>query len=110
MDERGARIGLNEALYRDVNERVKAINDSFGGRLDEAEFVCECGDASCADRLRMKLSEYESLRAEPTHFAVRPGHEIADVEDVILTCDDYVVVAKKPGTPAEVARETDPRD
>ena len=109
MDERAERIGLNEALYRDVNERVKAINESFGGRLEEAEFVCECGDIDCADRVRMKLGEYESLRAEPTHFAVKAGHEIPDVEEVVRTHEEYVVVAKNPGRGAKVARETDPR-
>ena len=109
MDERAERIGLNEALFREVNERVKGISERFGGGLEEAEFVCECGDESCMDRVRMKLSEYESLRAEATHFAVKAGHEIPDVENVVQRREGYVVVAKKPGDPAAVARETDPR-
>jgi hypothetical protein len=109
MEERTERIGLNEALFREVNERVRGINEDFGGRLEEAEFVCECGDPSCTDRVRIKLDDYEELRSEPTHFAVRAGHEIPDVEDVIQRCEGYVVVAKKPGDPAAVAEETDPR-
>jgi hypothetical protein len=109
MGDRTERIGLNEALFREVNERVKGINDGFGGRLEEAEFVCECGDDACADRIRMKLAEYEDLRSDPTHFAVRPGHEIRDVEVVVERCDGYVVVEKKPGRPAAVAEQTNPR-
>jgi hypothetical protein len=109
MDQRAKRIGLNEALFREVNERVKDINEGFGARLDEAEFVCECGTESCTERVRMTLPEYEDLRSNPTHFAIRPGHEIPDVEDVVLRCDGYVVVEKKPGVPAAVAQETDPR-
>jgi hypothetical protein len=109
MRDRAERIGLNEALFREVNERVKGINDGFGGLLEEAEFVCECGDDTCAERIRMKLSEYEALRSEPTHFAVKEGHELTDFETVVQHCDAYVVVEKRPGTPAAIAEQTDPR-
>ena len=109
MDGRAKRIGLNEAVFREVNERVRAINDEFGARLDTAEFVCECGETSCTERIRLSLSEYEAVRAEPTHFAIKDGHEIPDVEDVVERCDGYIVVAKKAGDPAELARSVDPR-
>jgi hypothetical protein len=109
VEDRAERIGLNEALFREVNERVKSINDGFAARLEEAEFVCECGDDSCTDRIRMRLSEYEDLRSEPTHFAVLEGHEIPDVEKVVQRYDDYVVVEKKTGQPAAIAEQTDPR-
>jgi hypothetical protein len=109
VDERARRVGLNEALFREVNERVKGINDTFGTRLEEAEFVCECGDDHCTDRIRLNLGEYEEVRAEPTHFAIRPGHEIPDVEDVVERNDRYLVVEKKAGEAARLAAETDPR-
>jgi hypothetical protein len=109
MGERAERIGLNEALFREVNERVKGITDGFGARLEEAEFVCECGNDSCTDRVRMRVEEYEQLRADPTHFAVRPGHEIPDVERVVDRRGDYVIVAKHEGQPAAIAAETNPR-
>jgi len=109
VDERAERIGLNEALFREVNERVKAINTGFGEPLPETDFVCECGLDSCTERVRMTLPAYEALRADPTHFAVRPGHQIPDVETVVEEHDDYVVVEKDPGGPARLAAETDPR-
>ncbi len=110
MDDRVVRLGLNEALFREVNERVKAINEGFGSDVADTEFVCECADESCLERLRMTLAEYEHLRADPTQFAVRSGHEVPDVEDVIENHDTYVVVAKRGGDPSKVAVETDPRD
>jgi hypothetical protein len=109
MDQRTERIGLNEALFREVNERVRSINEGFGGRLEEAEFVCECGETTCTERVRLKLTDYEELRADATHFAVKEGHEIPDVETVVKRCEGYVVVEKRPGAPAVVARDTDPR-
>jgi len=109
MDDRIERIGLNEALFREVNERVKGINEGFGDRVDEADFVCECGNESCTQRIRMSLDAYERLRTDATHFAVRPGHEIVDVERIIERADGYVVVAKHEGEPARIAQDTDPR-
>jgi hypothetical protein len=109
MDERAKRIGLNEAVFREVNERVRSINEGFGGRLETAEFVCECGDTACTERIRLTMTEYENLRAKPTHFAIKDGHEIPDVEDVVERCENYIVVEKKAGDPAELARAVDPR-
>jgi hypothetical protein len=109
MDERAKRIGLNEAVFRDVNERVQSINEDFGGRLETAEFVCECGSVECTDRIRLRLSLYESIRADPTWFIVKDGHEIPDVEDVVERHEGFVVVQKKAGDPAQLAEATDPR-
>jgi hypothetical protein len=101
-------MGLNEALFREVNERVKAINERFGTPVPETEFVCECASELCTDRVRMTTAEYEKLRSDATHFAVRPGHEVPEVEDVVERHEGYLVVAKA-GEPASIARETDPR-
>ena len=47
MDERARRIGHNEALFREVNERVKALTDEFDAADEPMEIMCECGDRSC---------------------------------------------------------------
>ena len=107
VDSRAERIGKNEALFREVNERVREITGGFG-ELPDAEFVCECGDVECAERIRVVLGEYEDVRKSPTYFLVKPGHEIPDVETVIETHDTFVVVAKRTEA-ADIAVETDPR-
>jgi hypothetical protein len=107
--ERGTRIGLNEALFREVNERVKGINVGFSDDGDEAEFICECGDESCTERVVMTLTDYERVRAEPRRFAVRPGHEVHELEEVVERTGTYLVVQKRLGEPARIAEETNPR-
>jgi hypothetical protein len=109
VDDRERRIGENEALYRAVNERIEELNRAFGELTETMSVVCECGDAACAEQIEIAIPEYEDVRAEPTHFVVLPGHEIADVEDVIAHRDGYDVVRKRESGPAEVARESDPR-
>ena len=109
MDERARRIGHNEALFREVNERVKALTDEFDAADEPMEIMCECGDRSCRESLVISVPEYEALRADSTRFATAPGHELPDVERVVEDRGAYVVVEKDAGAPAQIADELDPR-
>ena len=109
MDERQRRIAENEVVFREVNERVRETQETYVIGSDEAEFVCECGDASCVERIRMSVKEYEELRSDPAHFAIRPGHEVDDVEVVVAHEGRFDVVRKRPGGPEEYAVARDPR-
>ena len=103
------RAAHNEALFRQVNERVKDVGDAFSA-FDPSpiDFVCECGRRDCAAEIALTTSEYELIRKDPTHFLVLPDHVIPEVETVVRDGDGYVVVAKLPGE-REIAVETDPR-
>ncbi len=105
MESRAERVGKNEALFREVNERIRDITTYD----DDAEFLCECGDATCTEAIRMTIAEYEGVRRDPTHFAVVPGHELDDVEQVILQNERFAIVEKRAGDATKVALETDPR-
>jgi hypothetical protein len=109
METREERIGRNEALFRDINERLDEVNQALGTITQTMEIVCECATLACLEHVRMSLEEYEGLRSDPTTFAVKEGHEVPDVEDVIARTDGYLVVRKHPGDAAELAREEDPR-
>jgi hypothetical protein len=109
VDERAERIGRNEAVFREVNERLKELGEGFSMVSELADFVCECGSASCAAPIRMTLAEYERVRAEPELFFILPGHENENVETVVEHNEDYDIVRKREGEPAELARETNPR-
>jgi hypothetical protein len=109
MDERERRIGLNEAVFREANERIQELNETFATFSDALVLVCECGDGKCVEQIRMPPAAYEELRADPAHFAIAPGHEIPDVERVIAKRDGYDVVKKNEGVPQQIAEVTDPR-
>ena len=107
-DERARRIGLNESVFRNLNEQLKGLAEQFELE-DQLLLVCECGYPECDKRLRVPAAEYEQIRADATFFVLVPGHELEDVEEVIAEHGGYNVVKKRDGTPAQVARETDPR-
>jgi hypothetical protein len=108
-EERARRIGANEALFREVNERFEGLNEAFAAITDTFEITCECGDVSCVERITVPLEEYERIRDDSALFLIVAGHEISDVEDVVERHDGHVVVRKHPGPPREVAERTDPR-
>ena len=108
-DERARRIGLNQAVYRTVNERVEGIAATLKVAPAQLLLVCECGDSACSEQIELSHAEYEALRADPSLFAVVPGHAAETVETVVSRGPGVEIVRKKPGEPTEVAAETDPR-
>src|SRR5215210_1802410 len=106
---REERIGLNEAVFREVNERIEGLADQFDLSGQPLDLVCECGDPTCLERISMTPPEYERLRADSGLFAVHPGHEEPDVEEVVEQRGGYDVVRKHEGVPMQLAEQTDPR-
>src|SRR5918992_1519476 len=103
------RIARNDAVFRDVNERITDLNETLAAFTDKMQIVCECGDDECIDQISLSPGEYEALRADPTYFAVVSGHDDVEVEDVVESRQGYDVVRKREGIPARIAEETDPR-
>jgi hypothetical protein len=105
MSDQTARIGMNEALFREVNERIDQLQGDLAG-VETFRIVCECGTAGCTERFPITSEEYAALRAEATHFAVLAGHERPDIERVVATRDGYLIVEKTDPDAAEVAKAT----
>ena len=110
MSDRERKLGLNEAMFREVNERLEELNRTFADFTDRLQVVCECADMACAEMIDVPAADYERIRSDPTLFIVVPGHAITDVEDVVEVLPNFEVVRKREGEPARVARATDPRD
>ena len=107
MDERDRRLAQNEALFREVNERVDAVAHRLGADVPHA-FICECANADCTFRLTLPASVYESVRSDPSQFVVLPLHYTPEVEDLVVQEETYWVV-RKTGEAAEYVERLDPR-
>ena len=107
-DERERRVGVNEALFREVNEQIRSLADEEGTDANSITVICECGDADCTERLELLLTEYERIRSDSLLYVIATGHEIPDAEQVVERGDGWEVV-RKGGVASEVAEETDPR-
>jgi hypothetical protein len=109
VDARTRRIGENEALFREVNERVRDLDETLELVLDKRSLVCECGNETCIEQITMTAKEYEEVRADPAQFAIAPGHQMPDVEDVVREGRGFHVVRKHRGAASALAEEHDPR-
>jgi hypothetical protein len=88
------RAARNQSLFRKVNERVAEVNEAFRLVLEDAEFICECADDECMERISLTLDEYKDVRRSPTHFFVMHGHVYPEFERVIAENGMHVVVEK----------------
>ena len=98
----------NEELFRDVNERIDTLSQTVARDDPIMEYLCECDRPDCYEKVKATRREYESVRAEATHFIVLSGHEDPRVERVAYSNERYLVVEKQ-GEAAREAEETDPR-
>jgi hypothetical protein len=103
------RVAQNQARFREANEGIEQAAREYAvdGSLP---FICECSDPKCVELLRLKLADYEAIRATSTHFIHAPGHH-GDGEgwgNVIERRDGYEVV-EKVGDAAAIAEALDPR-
>jgi hypothetical protein len=106
-EDRERRLALNEALVRDVNERINEGAQRFDIK-GRADFLCECANDGCSERIRLTIDDYNRIREESSWFFVVPGHEIPALELVVDQGEDYVFV-EKTGGGRDVAQRLDPR-
>lgn len=108
VDAREQRLAENEALFRDINERVQAIAIGHGSDEHRYTFFCECSNADCTLQIELTAEEYETVRSHPARFVVAAGHELPEIEDVVDSGPAWSIVEKQ-GDGAEIAAERDPR-
>ena len=100
-------MAKTESLFRDVNERIATAAGGFGS--EQAEFVCECADPTCVDRVEVPLEVYEDVRSEPTTFILANGHEEGSIEKVVETRRRFQIVEKVNRKVVAVVKKLDPR-
>ena len=108
---REERLAKNEVLFREINERVKDLNDTFRAVTATDEWICECASRTCTEKVQMSVDEYEAIRALGDRFFVAPSdeHFWPDVERVVERNDRYWIV-EKIGVAGQFARQADPRE
>jgi hypothetical protein len=84
-----------QALFRQVNQRIALVNSQWVGSNDDTplEVLCECGDITCVSRVKLTTGEYDAIRSNPVLFVMLPGHEDEALERVKRGAEGYVVVA-----------------
>jgi hypothetical protein len=76
MSSAGERVGRNEAVFREVNERIRELSEQFQVAEPSGlvEFVCECSADRCHEMLSLTLPEYQHVRSSDNRFVTVPEH------------------------------------
>jgi hypothetical protein len=100
-----ARLARNEVMFRAINERIRELVDRFEHIGNEhLAFICECADETCAERITLKASQYDEVRAIPARFIVAPGHEATPLVERVIFRNSAFAIVRKIGLAAEIAR------
>ena len=103
------RVGKNEALFREVNERIRSVSEDWakGDRTSRIEFVCECSRETCFETVALTVAEYEEVRSDPRRFLIVTGHVWSpEVEREVDRNGGYSVIEKF-GDAGEIAEDKD---
>ncbi len=86
-----------QGVLREVNDAMRRLNAALAGADLMADWVCECGDALCLERIALTLDQYDRVRAHRDQFAVFPTveHVAESFEAVTMRTDRFWVVQKR---------------
>lgn len=91
MSEAGHQDARNQSLFREVNERIGQFAN--GSAYDGHDsYICECGNRSCTELMKLSRAEYAAVREHANRFAVLPDHENPATETVLEHYARYSVV------------------
>src|SRR5438132_3062578 len=60
------RLAQNEAFFRDINERIRGAIEGHPADGHVYEYLCECSDAACVERVR----DRKSTRLNSSHTVI----------------------------------------
>lgn len=108
-EEQARRVGLNESIFRQVNEQIESLNRDLGTEDRTMNAICECANGDCTERVEITVAAYEAVRADPRRYVIVAGHGLPEFESVVDGSNGYEIVEKEDGPAAELAEETNPR-
>jgi hypothetical protein len=91
VSPREARHAKNQALFREVNERIAELAGTWWSG-QHLQIICECANTGCTERLDVPLSEYQRVRTRLDLFLIMPGHLVPEAESVIEQHPGYDVI------------------
>lgn len=103
------RESETQARSREDNESRARARGSPATEAGMGSFRCECGDAACKCAIRLTATEYESVRAYATRFAIARDHENPESEQLVEEHERFAIVETVSGEAAKHARRSYPR-
>jgi hypothetical protein len=92
---REEKLAGNQALFREINERIRSLSAEFAASHGlQLDLICECSDETCTNPITVEVKDYERVRASATRFLIYPRHNIPQIERIVDRGAGYEVVEK----------------
>ena len=102
------KAARNQALFREVNERIEHLAE--GADVDgNLGFICECGNPDCAEHIELTHAEYAYVRADASRFALAVGHANLATESIAEQNERFLVVETLASATPLLAPKSNPR-
>jgi len=92
------KLKQNEITFKKVNEGIKKIEKNSltptAQKNNQIDFVCECSDENCFEKIRLTVVEFESFRRNQNQFIIKENHQTPEIEQEIGGSKDFVIVEK----------------
>lgn len=100
------RLVENEVIFREANKSIAEFVKESSVVSAPLRFYCECSRPECRERIELTPEEYKELHQSSRQFIALNGHEIPEIEKIILQDEDFNVIEKfaEPPTPEELNR------
>ena len=92
VTSREERILETEEFYRGVNQVIARTTPH-----NSPSFLCECANPFCNVSFETSAEDLLTPHSTPGHYAIPPGHETPDLEEVVQPRNGYAI-ARKRGT------------
>ena len=95
-----SKLIQNEQIARRQNRTFSsALKKYFKGEKGvtdvPVEFICECSDLNCQERISLTIAEYEMLHKRNDRFLIVKGHKSPTVEKTVETKGNTELVQKQ---------------
>jgi hypothetical protein len=89
------RHAWNEATVRRLNESLAEYDRDAGFGEARLDFLCECYQADCRERLVMAASEWTAAHVEPLHYVIAPGHDDTPERELVVARGEVYWTVRK---------------
>jgi hypothetical protein len=56
LERRQLNVATRQVVFREINEKLEELNTSFSEIIPLGDFVCECADINCIERIGMTIA------------------------------------------------------
>jgi hypothetical protein len=90
-------IGISECseLFRSVNERIVDLTEPAANETELIWLICECPNDDCTTSMRMTRPEYDALIMEPGLYALVPGHEEIEHDEIVGRTERFILFRQR---------------